>query len=290
MHLKDKQNLLDMKKILICFVFLFISISLYSQKSFQVEIKGEGQPVLVFPGFACTPKVFSEITNTLSESYEIHAFTFAGFGGVPSIDFPWLPKIKEEVLHYIKTNNLQESIVLGHSMGGTLALWLATENHQFKRLILIDALPAMGALMIPEYDSNNIQYDTPSNQYVLHMDNVAFREMAGQMALGMCSDKEKQQQIVDWMVASDRKTFVYGYTDLLKLDLRDELEKIVTPVTLFAATEPYGKEVVTATYNKQYKSLKKHTLIFAEGAGHFIMFDKPKWLLEQIRIALGANE
>lgn len=292
MHLKGKQKLLDMKKLMICLSVLLLnfSLQLYSQESFQVEIKGNGQPILVFPGFTCTPKVFGEIINTLSENYEVHAFTFAGFGGVSPIDFPWLPKIKEDIQNYVKTNDLQDAALLGHSMGGTLGLWLATDSNQFAQLIIIDALPAMGALMIPNYDSEAITYDTPYNQQILNMDSEDFEKMAGQMASKMTNNKEKQTQITRWMVESDRKTYVYGYTDLLKLDLRSELNKINIPVTIFAATQPYGKKAVASTYGKQYKNLKNHTLIFAEGAGHFVMYDKPQWLLEQIQKALNTNE
>ena len=144
--------------------------------------------------------------------------------------------------------------------------------------------------MYPDYESSTIGYDTPYNTQLLHMDAENFQKVAEQMAAGMCNDIEKQRQIISWILESDRKTYVYGYTDLLRLDVRPELKKINIPVTLFAATEPYGKERVTATYKHQYENLKNYTLIFAEGAGHYIMYDKPAWLLQQIKTVLTRNE
>jgi hypothetical protein len=58
------------------------------------------------------------------------------------------------------------------------------------------------------------------------------------------------------MQHADRGTYVYGYTDLLKLDLRDSIKNIKVPVTILAATEPYGEATVKQTYLDQYKNLE----------------------------------
>tara|TARA_R100000501_G_scaffold5763_1_gene12649 strand:+ start:224 stop:1102 length:879 start_codon:yes stop_codon:yes gene_type:complete len=292
MYLKGNQNLLEMKNLKTFFTAILIAVGLqiHSQESFQVQKTGNGQPILVFPGFTCTSEVFSEITTPLSENYEIHAFTFAGFGEVPPISFPWLPKIKKEIQNYISENNLKDPIILGHSMGGSLGLWLASENNNYSRLILIDALPAMGALMLPDYNSQSITYESPYNRQLLAMDSVAFTRMAEQMAFGMSLNHDKHQQLVDWMLQADRETYVYGYTDLLKMDLRQPIKKIKIPVHIFAATHPYGKETVALNYQKQYQNLKDYKISFADGSGHFIMYDRPKWLMNQIQAALQSNE
>lgn len=281
-----------MKNLKIYFSAICIAIAFQSQgqESFQVAKSGSGQPILVFPGFTCTPEVFKGITDTLSENYEIHAFTFAGFGEVPPISFPWLPKIKKDLQTYVRDNNLKDPVILGHSMGGTLGLWLVSEDSTYAGLIIIDALPAMGALMIPDYNSANLTYESPYNKQLLAMEEEDFRNMARQMALGMSNNSEKHHQIVDWMLKADRETYVYGYTDLLKLDVRPALHDIEVPVTILAATQPYGKETAALNYEKQYQNLKNYSLNFAEGAAHFIMYDKPQWLLDQIQLALNRNE
>lgn len=281
-----------MKKtqILIGILLLLTFFNSYSQKSFQVEKSGKGDPILLFPGFACTSEVFEDIIKVLAGDYEVHAFTFAGFGEVPPISFPWLPQIKTDIETYVVANNLNNPIIIGHSLGGTLGLWLVSESDVYSKLVVIDALPAMGALMMVDYDSATIGYDNPYNDQVLDMNEEDFRKMAMQSASYMTRNMEKQQLISDWMLKSDRKTYVYGYTDLLKLDLRDSLNKIKTPVYILAATEPYGKEIAEMNYKKQYQNLADYKLKFAEGSGHFIMYDQPKWFKDQIQNALKNNE
>lgn len=270
-------------------ILLFItSLGITAQDyPFTVTIKGVGQPILLFPGFTCTDAVWEETVAELSKSYECHVFTFAGFGNVAPIQKPWLPKIKKGVKAYVKDQNLKNTIVIGHSLGGALGLWLATEEgHPFSKIIVVDALPSTGALMMPNFKSEAIVYESPWNKQMLVMDTIAFDAMATQMATGMTLNEEKQHQIKEWMVQADRETFVYGYTDLLKLDLREDICKINIPISILAAAQPYGLEMAQRTYTEQYKNLKNYDIVFAADAAHFIMYDSPKWFQDKLNTSL----
>ncbi|WP_179021489.1 alpha/beta fold hydrolase [Winogradskyella forsetii] len=269
-------------------LLLFFSASVISQnKTFEVTITGKGNPILFFPGFTCPGEVYEDIVAELSKTNECHVFTFAGFGDVPAIEKPWLPKIKEEITTYIYDKNLREITLIGHSLGGTLSLWLGTEeSNNFKKIIAIDALPSTGALMMPNFNSETIVYDNPYNKRLLEMNDENFEAMATQMASGMTLNEGKKQVIKDWIINTDRETYVYGYTELLKLDLREAISEIKIPVTILGATKPYGLEMVQKTFEEQYKNLKNYKIKFAEDSAHFIMFDQPEWLLEAINSEL----
>lgn len=265
-------------------LFVLINLAVNAQnKTFNVEVIGKGDPVLLFPGFTCTGEVWKNVVIELSKTKECHVFTFAGFGGVPAIQTPWLPKIKEGLKAYISENKLEKATIIGHSLGGTLGLWLATDaTAQFNKIIVVDALPSTGALMVPNFDSETIVYDNPYNQRLIDMDLESFDVMAAQMASGMALNKQKHALIKEWILKTDRKTYVYGFTDLLKLDLRASIENITIPVSVLAATEPYGEEMVRNTYTDQYKNLKGYSIKYAKQSAHFIMFDQPEWLINVI--------
>jgi pimeloyl-ACP methyl ester carboxylesterase len=291
MYLKGKSLNIDIMKALksIQLVLIIISsICLNAQDyPFEVSVKGSGQAILLFPGFTCTGAVWEDAVTELSKNYECHVFTFAGFGDVTAIEKPWFPKIKIGVEAYVKEQNLENPIIVGHSLGGTLGLWLASEaEHPFSKLIVIDALPSTGALMMPDFNSEAVVYENPWNNQLLAMDDASFDAMASQMAAGMSMNKEKHELIKDWMVQADRETYVYGYTDLLKLDLREDIAKITIPVTILAAAQPYGLETASSTYTKQYKNLEKYEIEFAADAAHFIMFDSPVWFQEKLTASL----
>lgn len=266
---------------------LFAALSLLSVSAqeypFEVSVTGEGNPILLFPGFTCTEEVWDTTVAELSKNHECHTFTFAGFGDLPAIETPWFPQIKEGVARYIEDHGLNGATAIGHSLGGTLALWLASEGHgDLKKLIIVDGLPATGALMIPNYNSEHMVYDNPYNQQLLQLSDADFSAMAKQFATGMTLNETQRPKIQEWIEKADRKTYVYGYTDLLKVDLRDDLAKIGAEILVLGAAHPYGKEMATATYTKQFEQAEAYDLRIAEGSAHFIMYDAPDWMLEQI--------
>ena len=262
-----------------------------TNRSIYVEVTGKGKPVLLIPGFTVPGEVWTPLVKTLEKNYECHTVTLAGFGGKPAIEFPWLPKVNEALKNYIINNNLVDATVIGHSLGGTIATWLATQDHiALSKIILIDALPASGALMIPNFNPKTLFYDSPYNQQHLAMDDSAFEQLAVSMSKNMSLTASAREKIKNWILEADRETYVYGYTDYLKLDLRDKLKAISIPVSILAASQPYGKDAVHQTYAKQYEKLRDYQFIMVEDSAHFIMLDKPEWFIAQIQLILSAQE
>lgn len=276
-------NSIGMKtKAFTLFLLLVSVLTAKSQSAFQVVVKGQGQPVLLFPGFGCTGEVWDETVAKLSKTHQCHVFTFAGFGNVAPIEGPWLAKIKDNVIAYVKERQLKKPILLGHSLGGTLSLWLASvELDMFSKIIAVDALPSSAALMIPGYKGEPILYDNPQSQMMLRMDSASFAAMNAQTVPYMCKNTDKQQLLIDWMNKADRKTYVYGYVDMLNLDLREAIAKIKIPVIVLGAANP-DKTTVEKTYKMQYEKLPSVVIHYAENSAHFVMYDQPNWFMEKL--------
>jgi pimeloyl-ACP methyl ester carboxylesterase len=271
------------KFLFILILSFFTSKNATAQSSFAVEVKGKGEPVLLLPGFGCTGAVWDATVAELSKTNECHVFTFAGFGKVAPINSPWLSQIKDELITYVKSKKLKKPTLIGHSLGGTLSLWMAIqETTLFKKIIAVDAIPCAAALMIPNYKGDVIPYDNPQSKMMLNMDDKSFHAMNAQSTPFMCLNKEKQKLINEWMAMADRKTYVNGYIDLLNLDLRKDIAKIKIPVFVLAATQP-NLETVTKTYTDQYQNLPSITIHYAENSAHFVMFDQPEWYLKEVK-------
>ena len=272
--------------------FTFIAIlccsSLFGQmEAIEVEVVGKGPDIIFLPGFACPGDVWDDLVSELSKTNTCHIVSYAGFNGIEAIEDWWLVSVKSSLEKYILDKKIRPTII-GHSLGGSLGLWLCIDkNVDIERIISVDGLASVGALMIPNFSSDMIIYDSPQNQQMLTMSHESFREMTFQMSKSMVLDSSYHELISKWMMNSDRKTYVNGYTDLLKLDLRADLNKINVPVSIIAAVYPYGKEMVSETYNSQFQQLDKYDIFFAEKSAHFIMLDEPTWLEEIIKSIVG---
>lgn len=277
-----------MKCTLLFSLILFCG-SLLAQKPIQVEQQGEGQPILFLPGFTSPGQVWEETISHLPDHYQSHTVSYAGFHGLEPVGTPWYSAIRDELMAYIQAVPNREWTIIGHSMGGNLAVELAAAiPDQVTGLILVDALPCMRALMMPGTPADQIQYQSPYNDQMIAMTNDQLKEVALGIAANMTNQPDKIQQLVEWTLTADRKTYVYGYTDLLKLDLRPNLQKI-TAKTLILGTSFPSREITSQTFQQQYANLINKEIELVDDSKHFIMFDQPEWLHDQINSYLQKN-
>ncbi len=280
MHLNTKK-LKTMKKFI---ALLLISIGGFAQAqpAIKVDKSGKGAPILFLLGFMTPGSVWTETAKNLNEKYETHFISYAGFNGNAPIAMPWYATIKKELIDYVKTNHLKNLKLIGHSIGGNLAVDLAAELGDIvDKIIIVDALACMREVMMPGVPAEALQYESPYNKQMIEMNDDAFLKSATMMAQGMTTVTEKQELIKSWILEADRKTYVYGYTDLLKLDVRPTLTQIKVPLLILGAPFP-TKEIVLPNYEKQYANLANKTLEIAPAGRHYIMFDQPEWLYNQI--------
>lgn len=272
--------------LIVAMLSLYILSAQQGLQAISITKNGKGTPVFMLPGFGCPGKVWDETIPQLQGSNEYYVVTYAGFNGLPAIDMPWYETIKKELILYIQTNNLKNIKIIGHSMGGTLALDIAAGLPDIvKDIVLVDALPCMRALMMPGVSAAQITYDNPYNNRLLTMSKSDMEKEVKLMSAAMTYSATKADTITQWMLNADRKTYVYGYTDLLKTDLRDSLSKIKANTLILGADFP-SKDVVLKNYNTQFANMEHKQIAIAENSKHFIMFDQPKWMCNQINLFL----
>jgi len=266
-----------MKRFTFFLLLCFVSSGLMAQSAIQVEKSGSGDVILFLPGFTTPGSVWAETINHLEGDYESHTATYAGFGGLEPIEMPWYSSVKTDLLNYIKENNLKKVTLVGHSMGGNLAIDIAsTLPKHIHKVLIVDGIPCMREVMMPGVPASMITYESPFSAQMLAMEDDAFAQMATGMAANMSNNTEKTEDIVNWVLTSDRETYVYGYTDLLKLDQREQLKDITAETLILMAPFP-DEDMVRNNYEQQYENLESKKLLMANDSKHFIMLDQPEW-------------
>jgi pimeloyl-ACP methyl ester carboxylesterase len=268
--------------ILLFSLSLFIFNINHAQHPIQVKTQGEGQPVLFLPGFANSSEVWEDTTKHLENNYQYHLVDYAGSNGLQPIETPWLPQVKQSLADYIIKNDLKNLTIIGHSLGGTLALYLATEfEDRVNKIIVVDGLPNTAKLMFPNQKTGSFSYDNPFANSQLTMPEENFREMISQQVGMMCKASDKHELITQWIVNTNRETYVKGYIDYLNFDATPYLKDIACEVYILAATN-YGRAQTEQVYKSQYQNLEKYDLRYAEDAAHYIMFDQPEWFYKEL--------
>ncbi len=97
---------------------------LEAQAPFTVEVSGRGRPMLLIPGLTSGGDVWTATVAEFAKDHEVHVFTLAGFAGVAPIatDTGWLRLQRDAIAGYIRERRLEKPVIVGHSLGGMLAL------------------------------------------------------------------------------------------------------------------------------------------------------------------------
>jgi len=259
--------------------------------AFNVTITGKGQPMLFIPGATCSGDEWKETVARYSANHKCYVFTLAGYAGqAPLEQGPYLETYKNRVIAYINDNHLNHVILVGHSIGGFLSIWIASEmKAHLDKVIVVDALPFYAVAMNPAAKSGfNEENAKRLFNYYSGLNDEQLKAAQLRVAKGLCADSTKWEQIATWGQKSDRKTMAYSMNEMLGNDIRQNIAAINVPVLVMAAFAPnplfpqFTKERVQSTYSDQYGACKTCVVHTTPSAKHFIMYDAPDWYFNEI--------
>lgn len=271
------------KVVLIISMFLLAASAFAAEPtSFSVVVKGSGRPMILIPGLSSPGSVWDSTVAHYSDRYQTHTLTLAGFAGSKPIAAPFLPTVRAELADYIRTNKLEKPVLIGHSLGGFLSFWLAsTEPHLVGKVVSVDGLPALGAMMNPDVTPEQLAQQADGMHMMLAAQSA--EQFAAQTKLsmaGMITRPEENESIITAAVKSDPAAVAQAVKELMATDLRKEVKKIKSPVLLMAASagmpEAYAS-TVKDRYEAQIAAIPNHEVVVAAGARHFIMLDDPQF-------------
>ncbi len=178
----------------------------------------------------------------------------SGVDGLRSVQ-----EYKNFVLEFIQTLELSEVILIGHSMGGGIAMLVAIENPQ---ILQACALVATGAkLSVAEQTLETVKknYET-------------FCEIAPQRMFAEESLDELKQEFKNGLLDTGKQVC---YQDLIacnEFNIMSEVDKINVPTLIVSAGKDiltplkYGEHLHQKIYGSKFHQIK--------GSGHFIMQEK----------------
>ena len=272
----------------LAFLLSLSAFAFAAPTSFTVEISGKGKPIIFIPGLASSGAVWKDTVAQFSNRYECHVVTLAGFAGVAPITTPLLSTAQKELVEYIDAKKLDRPIIVGHSLGGFLALRMGADTPaKVGRLVIVDSLPALGATQMPDITPDQLKsMAARMRDGMKNQDATARAEGQRKTIASMVTKPEDVERVLGWGRKSDEATVANAMHDLIATDLRQEIERIKSPTlvlgTWIAYKEFAPRAAIESTFKTQYQKLNGVTIEMADTARHFIMYDDPKWMLERM--------
>lgn len=273
-----------LKMAIVLFLFIALCVNTFGQtktNAFEVTKSGQGSKSIIFiPGFSCSGEVWNETKSKYEKDFTCFTLTMAGFADAKPQPNATFKNWETSIANYIKENKIDKPTIIGHSMGGGLALALASDYPELiEKIIVVDALPCLPALFNPTFKTE----EKPNCSAMVNQINSATNEQFYQMQKisiqRLVADTSKQELVVSWSMKSDRKTFAEMYCDFSNTDLREKIKAVKCPTLILL--EVYFKNLKPAI-EEQYKNLKTANLQYSNKGLHFIMYDDKEWYFSQL--------
>ena len=253
---------------------------------FQVKVTGHGQPMILIPGLSSWGEVWETTVEHYKGRFECHVLTVAGFAGLPRTAAPMLDRVRDGIAAYIQEKHLDRPVIVGHSLGGFLALALASKYPALVgRVVIVDAYPFLPAVMNPTATLASAKQMAEQMKKAIAGQTQADYERYVKSGVGtrlMVISDSDFARIVAWGLSSDRTAVADAMSEMFGVDLRDDLAGIKSPTLVLGSWIAYKQYTdrarTEANLRAQYAKLAGVRIEVTDTAHHFIMWDDPKWM------------
>ncbi|MBU1384865.1 MAG: alpha/beta hydrolase [Alphaproteobacteria bacterium] len=255
-----------------------------------VETRGSGADLILIPGLASTSAVWGRITARLAERRRLHLVSVRGFGDLPAgdnADGAVMRALAGEVGRYIAETGLAAPAVIGHSMGGQVALRLAADApSRVGRLMTVDASPFFPALISPGATVGDVEpIAQVAYQAIQFLGDEGLRARGRSLGLELGGAADAVFGSMGWQ-GGDRRVLAQSLYEVMTVDLRHRLAEITAPVTVVYGWSPDAASPRSRTdslFRGAYASLPRPARFERiEGAEHMVMIDQPTRFLAAV--------
>jgi pimeloyl-ACP methyl ester carboxylesterase len=253
----------------------------FASRRIAIAVRGSGPDVILIPGLASSREIWSETAAALP-GYRYHSVQVAGFAGWPAAgnaEGAVVAPVAEEIARYIRQAGLVRPALVGHSMGGTIAMMIAASHPALVgKLMVVDMLPRPAGLFGADPDSNRGLAEG--------LGDLTARPGGRALVSGLISLFAPQ---ADQSGRSDPDVVARASRELALLDLGPQLARIAAPLTVvYAVPDPAARAETERTYRQAYRAKAGVKLVRIEDSGHMIMYDRPRRFREELAAFLSG--
>ena len=259
-----------------------IAASAFAPSRFTEEVIGNGPDVILIPGLTASRNVWRR-TVAAVPGYRYHLIQVAGFAGAPTRSNARgevVAPLADEIARYIEANHLGRPAIVGHSMGGTLALMLAAHHPEdVGKVMVVDMLPQPAELLGANSSGIRGFADTLSD-----ISGTPLGRILIDSAIRVFGNDEIDN------LKSDPDVVARAAHELALADLTPELPRIKVPMTVvYASPVSALGPAADSVYHQAYARDPAAHLVRIDGSGHMIMADQPRRFQEELRKFLAGS-
>ncbi|RTE65098.1 alpha/beta fold hydrolase [Amphritea opalescens] len=231
----------------------------------NLQITGSGAPLIIIHGLFGTLQNWNAQTKALAEHFTVYAVDLRNHGRSPHTETNSYQEMADDIIELMDQQGLNSAHILGHSMGGKVAMQLAMNNpERVDKLIIVDIAP----VQYPNHHS-----DVFAGLNAVDLENLSSRREADQQLSQHIPELAVRQFLLTNLYRNDAKQFAWRMNIPTLEACYDEISKAPTgpafdkPV-LFIKGE--NSDYITPAYRDQILSLfPQADYRMIQGSGHW---------------------
>lgn len=257
---------------------------------------GSGSPIVIVHGLYGSSDNWINIGKRLGEKYTVYIIDQRNHGRSPFADSHTFDDLKNDLNDFFEQHNIEKAILLGHSMGGKVAMWFAADYpEKVEKLVIADIAPK--DYLLSKEDS---QFYLHQN-ILLAMQEIDFSQIKSRNDVDdFMSEKIDDERIRQFLlknVAKDKKTKQYTWRVNAEV-LYNHLEEIVSGVNKNWLTDRIPITAYPVIFIRGMKSkyiLAEDEILINEiypdsrivdipEAGHWLHAEQPQKFMEAVML------
>lgn len=261
---------------------------------------GHGDPVVLLPGLTTGPWEWAGLVRHLAPSHTVYAVALPGFDGRAAATPPLFTRVTADFWSMLDSQKIARPVVIGHSLGGTLAILLGEQHpERLRGIVTLDGLPIFPGMerLTAEQRAGVATQQSAQVAAVTHDQMLAFEKQYMRTAGGVI-DPATSDEIAALEANSDPAGTAQWLREDLASDTRVDLAKITVPLLeispynapdLTNSPVQYTEDQKVAYYRTLLTGAPKLQVVSISPARHFAMFDQPDKLYAIVDTFLSQN-
>lgn len=236
---------------------------------FSVQVRGEGPDVILIPGLTAGRGVWSSTVNSV-DGYRYHLLQVSGFAGEPArgnAEGAVVAPLADEIARYIRERGLSRPAIVGHSMGGTVAMMIAARHPDLAgRIMVVDMLPQPAGL----FGGSAADLGPLASSLSRALSGPSGRRLFGSIVSAFSPPDSANAR-------SDPDVVARAMDELAGMDLTPQLPRIRAPLTIvYASPDDGSSATIDRQFANAFAAARGAQLVRIDASGHMIMLDQPR--------------
>ncbi|MFH1845437.1 MAG: alpha/beta hydrolase [bacterium] len=260
-----------MKSIFLCCVLVLLSTPALAQID-STQMDAETGELVFIHSLGSSANVWEEMVPYFQGTYDVWTYELPGHGTTKPMPGLTIETAAGDLERYLQTNDIDYPILIGHGMGGLIAMRYAFDHPaEVRLLVVLDATPKQLAT-----DEQKVHV---TEQLLADYDRFVAAHY-----LHMSPSPEITDALIDQALRTDSSSFVSLLLSSFDFDLTEELPRQAVPILVVGSGLffPDAESVEIRLAEIGFSQARTISFKRMANTGHYMMLEQPVYLASVI--------